>query len=580
VSLFRVLIFASAEPHRVKQLLKHLVDALPEAKLSLLYENPRRLPAVESPVRRALNFVSKASLIRSAVAGSAMRIRGAPIEILDHLLGWLHAAPKYPNPRTPTVDDLADYAASKGILFHLAEDSQSEAAMEFVRRAEPDLGVIHDARSRSAELFGIPTKGSIILRGDDDAGKGGVGRKQLPVTSSRAEHVISVYRVSDGVDSRAPLAERKLAIQEYDTPESIAIKSDLLGIECLVDAIRSESQGNTGEQPQGPPGLICEDGRRDLGRQVEPAICRNSRPFRPTYGRPLVKLLARFLFYPRAWFLNRRRAASQNFPVVILFGHVIADRPKFMGMSTDQFLKHLRFLKKHYRIASLPDAIAMLQSGKVHAPTVVLTFDDGYNDNHLGLRSVIDAEEIPVTLFVCTKNVQEHLPFDHDLKRGESGFLPLTWDQLKDFERQGSTIGSHTRTHFNCGAADQRVLRQEIVGAREDLQQHLGHDVPYFSFPWGYPRNMSPAALAIASETYPYLFAAYGGINDVSNAGSMPFKRVSWPDNLLELELTLQDILDFRHGETRPGADSRSEIGVDAEVAGSLPMRPQVPART
>ena len=42
MSPFRVLIFASAEPHRVKQLLKHLVDALPEAKLSLLYENPRR----------------------------------------------------------------------------------------------------------------------------------------------------------------------------------------------------------------------------------------------------------------------------------------------------------------------------------------------------------------------------------------------------------------------------------------------------------------------------------------------------------------------------------------------------------
>ena len=162
----------------------------------------------------------------------------------------------------------------------------------------------------------------------------------------------------------------------------------------------------------------------------------------------------------------------------------------------------------------------MLREGKVSAPTVVLTFDDGYEDNHLGLRAVIDSEEIPVTLFVCTKNVEEHLPFEHDLKRGESGFFPLTWDQLKDFERQGSTIGSHTRTHFDCGSTDESVLREEIVGAHEDLQQHLGHDVPYFSFPWGYPKNMSSAALAIASETYPYLFAAYGGINEVRNGAS------------------------------------------------------------
>ena len=148
----------------------------------------------------------------------------------------------------------------------------------------------------------------------------------------------------------------------------------------------------------------------------------------------------------------------------MLFGHVIADRPEFMGMLTDQFLRQVKFLKKHYKIASLPEAIEMLREGRVPAPTVVLTFDDGYEDNHLGLRAVIDSEELPVTLFVCTKNVEEHRPFGHDLKRGEAGFSPLTWDQLKDFECQGSTIGSHTRTHFDCGATDESVLRSEIVG--------------------------------------------------------------------------------------------------------------------
>ena len=220
-----------------------------------------------------------------------------------------------------------------------------------------------------------------------------------------------------------------------------------------------------------------------------------------------------------------------------------------MGLSTDQFLRQVKFLKKHYRIASLPEAIEMLREGRVPAPTVVLTFDDGYEVNHLGLRAVIDSEEIPVTLFVCTKNVEEHRPFGHDLKRGEVGFFPLTWDHLKDFERQGSTIGSHTRTHFDCGSTDECVLRSEIVGAQADLRCHLGHDVPYFSFPWGYPKNMSSAALTIASETYPYLFAAYGGFNEVRNGASVVFKRVSWPESLLELELSLQGLLDFRRDE-------------------------------
>ena len=70
-----------------------------------------------------------------------MRIRGAAIKLLDHILRWLHAAPKYPNPRTPTLDDLSEYAESKGIPFHLAEDSHPQAAVDFVRRADPGLGV-------------------------------------------------------------------------------------------------------------------------------------------------------------------------------------------------------------------------------------------------------------------------------------------------------------------------------------------------------------------------------------------------------------------------------------------------------
>ncbi len=545
---FHVLIFTSAEPSRIKQLLKHLGDALPQVKLSLLSADPCLSPAAESQVRQSLEFLSSQGPIRSAVVGLVMRIRGAFIGILDCLLRWVHAAPNYPNAGTLTLDELRAYAESKGVQFLIMEGSRPRTSADLVRRIEPDLGVVFGARTRDMDLFRVPRMGSIILHSDeydDDRGANTPGPRS--VRGGRAEQTVSVYRVSGGADSQALLGERAFAIQEYDTLESIAVKSNLLGIECLVDVIRSESRGCTGVPPQGSPGSACEEGwchHRAL--QEDGAIRRNHHRFRPKYGRPLVKLLARFLFYPRVWLSNRRRAANQSFPVVILFGHVVADRPKFMGISTDQFLRQVKFLKKHYKIASLPEAIEMIREGRVPAPTVVLTFDDGYQDNHLGLRAVIDSEEIAVTLFVCTRNVEEHRPFDHDLKRGESGFFPLTWDQVKEFERRGSTIGSHTRTHFDCGSRDEGLLREEIVGAQEDLRRHLGHEVPYFSFPWGYPKNMSPAALQIASQTYQYLFAAYGGINEIRTEASPVFKRVSWPESLLELELSLQGILDFQ----------------------------------
>ena len=101
----------------------------------------------------------------------------------------------------------------------------------------------------------------------------------------------------------------------------------------------------------------------------------------------------------------------------------------------------------------------------------------------------------------------------------------MNWDQIRDFERHGATIGSHTRTHFDCGTDDESSSEVEIVGSKKDLCRELGHEVAYFSFPWGYPRNMSPAAIAFAKREYEFIFSAYGGVNGVPTPEDAVFRR-------------------------------------------------------
>src|SRR5438105_11024976 len=45
--------------------------------------------------------------------------------------------------------------------------------------------------------------------------------------------------------------------------------------------------------------------------------------------------------------------------------------------------RQVLFLRKHYRIVGLSEGVGLLRSGQISAPTVVLTFDDGYADNFL-----------------------------------------------------------------------------------------------------------------------------------------------------------------------------------------------------
>jgi len=240
-----------------------------------------------------------------------------------------------------------------------------------------------------------------------------------------------------------------------------------------------------------------------------------------------------------------RRKSNRNFPEMILFHHLITDRPKVLGLPTEAFLRQVQFLKKHYRIASLPEAIEMLERNEVPVPTVVLTFDDGYAENFLGLRAVIEAEDVPVTLFVCTQAVTERSEFDHDRARHEAGFPALSWQQVRYFDRHNASIGSHTRTHFDCGSTDRATLAEEIGGSHQDLRRELGHDVPFFSFPKGLKQNMSETAVELAGAHYPYIFSAIDGANHGPVAAPCCLYRCAQPQSLWELELLLQSMLEF-----------------------------------
>jgi len=279
--------------------------------------------------------------------------------------------------------------------------------------------------------------------------------------------------------------------------------------------------------------------------QYEKDLTRRRSRYRPAASRPLAKMLLKTLVAaPSVTIRNWKRRGRGGFPVTILFHHLVTDRPHRMGISTEHLLKHVQFLQKHYRIVSLSQAIEMLKSNSVTTPTVVLTFDDGYRDNFINLRAVVEETGVPVTLFISSDSITRQAEFQHDIDRDCRGFLPFTWDQLRELQAGGIEIGSHTRTHFDCGSHDVERLGNEIAGSKAELENHLGQRIEFFSFPFGLPGNISTQAAAIALQTYPYIFSAFGGNNFGSADGVVRhLKRWCHPNRLWDLELQIQGVL-------------------------------------
>jgi peptidoglycan/xylan/chitin deacetylase (PgdA/CDA1 family) len=556
----RIVIFSSAPVPKLHHLLRRLAADLPEVVVAgVVCERPRQRLSAWRRVERFCRLLPDRDFRRYCAHQIAAGVGALATRAGDRLLRWVHACPADPNGRPVTLDSLASECAAAGVAFAVTDDIHDEPTLSFVRGARPDLGVVFGTRVLKPELFSIPARGSIDVhqhKVPEYQGPGPPGLWEL--RDGKTEAAVTVHRVRKEADAGDVLGERRLAIDPLDTLESIGLKADLLGIDLLIDVLRAESRGGAAETPQGPAGTVCDGCQPHRLFAVARAV-RASRPaHRVRRGRPAFKLFLKSLSYPLLIFRNMLRRRRKSFPVVILMHHLVTDKPHHLGVSTDRFARHVRYLKKHYRVASLPEAVEILRRGECPTPTVVLTFDDGYADNFLGLRAVAESEGLPVAHFITTRNASDGAAFGHDLDRRQTGFPPLSWDQVRYLDRHGATIGSHTRSHFDCGSEDEGRLVEEIAGSREDLARELGHEVPFFAFPKGKAWNRSAAALAVCRRTFPFFLSADGGENRGPMHPPCELKRCAHPASLWELELLLQSVLNFRRERAPEGGRARA----------------------
>ncbi|MGH7645530.1 MAG: polysaccharide deacetylase family protein [Gemmatimonadales bacterium] len=82
--------------------------------------------------------------------------------------------------------------------------------------------------------------------------------------------------------------------------------------------------------------------------------------------------------------------------------------------------------------------------------------------------------------------------------------LFLTWDQLREMERGGMSVASHTCTHKILTQLTDDDAAEELHRSRETLEKELGHPVVSFAFPNG---DYEPRHMTIAREVgYRYFF--------------------------------------------------------------------------
>jgi peptidoglycan/xylan/chitin deacetylase (PgdA/CDA1 family) len=183
--------------------------------------------------------------------------------------------------------------------------------------------------------------------------------------------------------------------------------------------------------------------------------------------------------------------------IPVLMYHEIADAAdatSYLAVPPAAFADQLALLRDEgWRTISAGALSAMLAAGNTVLPerTVVISFDDGYENFYSQAMPELAKHDFTATLFMTSGWVKEARP-------SGTGIAPmLSWAQLADAARAGIEIGGHTCTHPQLDQLSNRSLRDELTVSKRELEDKLGMEVPGVAYPFGYA---SPAVYQMARE--------------------------------------------------------------------------------
>jgi peptidoglycan/xylan/chitin deacetylase (PgdA/CDA1 family) len=165
----------------------------------------------------------------------------------------------------------------------------------------------------------------------------------------------------------------------------------------------------------------------------------------------------------------------KQYQVPVLTYHSIAPEwfEPLNNVQPGHFVQQMAYLRKQgYKVLSLAEFIDAQKSGREHdRKSVVVTFDDGYENNYLSAYPVLKKYSIPGTIFVEVAHL------------GTAGYF--SWEQAKDMNAHGIDIESHTLVGAYLPALTREQAVIQITESKRVLEDKLGHRVRFFAYPVG-----------------------------------------------------------------------------------------------
>jgi peptidoglycan/xylan/chitin deacetylase (PgdA/CDA1 family) len=194
--------------------------------------------------------------------------------------------------------------------------------------------------------------------------------------------------------------------------------------------------------------------------------------------------------YPRMEGLYQRVMLEHNLSQIhelpiLMYHQVLAEEPKLakfnLHVLTRNFEKQLEFLKrKGFETIVFED----LLTKRLPKKPIILTFDDGYENNYLHLLPLLKKYNMKAVIYILGD--RKHKTNFWDKPLGEAEHKLLSPAQILAMQKTGLVeFGSHSLRHARLALLEKAEIIKEVAGSKKALEAFLKKPVHSFAYPYG-----------------------------------------------------------------------------------------------
>ena len=179
-------------------------------------------------------------------------------------------------------------------------------------------------------------------------------------------------------------------------------------------------------------------------------------------------------------------------------------------VTAESFRAQLRSLKRRGFTSITFREYAQFQRGEHSLPPnpVILTFDDGYEDNYRVAFPIMEEFGCKSVIYLVTDKRRTNFWVPDDTPT-----TLMTKPHIREMAKHGHEFGSHTVTHPKLPSIPPALVRRELKSSKHACEETLGNEVISFAYPYGALNDATKQLVgeagyqfAAAADTGPFVF--------------------------------------------------------------------------